>query len=181
MSYKVTPPNLKNSKSYELFRKEHDVWETTAPVLEEKRGAASAVLLPKNYSSKDLKEKSYETLSVQTSDGGFKLVKEFLEKKLKEDDLEMQVLTWDKDCIGRDRDIEDFREFLSVYDRVYKKKAVEASSELIFLTTVRAFMVLKSPDITETQIIEFNLRKPDEMFENICIKLKIVPGRVPWG
>ena len=45
MSYKVTTPDLRNSKGYVLFRKENEVWEITTPALEEKRGADSTVLL----------------------------------------------------------------------------------------------------------------------------------------
>ena len=46
MSYKVTPPDLKISKSYVLLRKENEVRELTTPAPEEKRGAVSTVLLP---------------------------------------------------------------------------------------------------------------------------------------
>ena len=49
MSYKVTPPNLRNSKSYVLLRKENGVREITTPAPEEKRGAASTVLLPNEF------------------------------------------------------------------------------------------------------------------------------------
>ena len=49
MSYKVTTPDLRNSKSYVLFRKENEVQEITAPAPEEKRGADSTVLLPNEF------------------------------------------------------------------------------------------------------------------------------------
>ena len=49
MSYKVTPPDLRNSKSYVLFRKENEVREITTPAPEEKRGAVSTVLLPNKF------------------------------------------------------------------------------------------------------------------------------------
>ena len=39
MSYKVTPPDLKEAKSYEIFLKELLIWEITTPVPEEKKGA----------------------------------------------------------------------------------------------------------------------------------------------
>ena len=112
MSYKVTPPNLKNSKSYELFKKELDIGELRAPVLEEMRGAVIAVLLPNDCKLvKDLKEdkhcedKIFESVSVQVlaSKDGLKLLKEFLNEELKEDDSEKQVWTLDelKTVLGR--------------------------------------------------------------------------------
>ena len=65
MSYKVTPPDLRNSKSYELFKKELDIWEITTPVPEEKRGAVIAALLPNDCKlKKDLKDKFFETVDV---------------------------------------------------------------------------------------------------------------------
>ena len=78
MSYKVTPPDLKQSKSYELFKKELDIWEITTPVPEEKQGAVIAALLPNDCMlKKDLKDKFFETVDVKTlaSKEGLKLVK----------------------------------------------------------------------------------------------------------
>ena len=53
MSFKVTPPNLKNSKSYLLFRKENKVRGITTPAPEEKRGAVSTVLLPNEFDKRN--------------------------------------------------------------------------------------------------------------------------------
>ena len=81
MSYKVTPPDLRNSKSYELFKKELDIWEITTPVPEEKRGAVIAALLPNDCKlKKDLKDKFFETVDVGelASKEGLKIVKKFL-------------------------------------------------------------------------------------------------------
>ena len=92
--------------------------------------------------------------SVQASKKGFKLVKEFLSVEHKEDDSEKQDLTWDEfeDCTVGNLDHEYFRDFLSVFDRTYKK-TVGASSELNILAAVLAFMALKCSNKMETQII----------------------------
>ena len=108
-------------------------------------------------------------------------MKRFLDEELKEDDLEKQVRTWDEfeDCTRGEQDIEDF---LSNFDRAYKK-AVGASSELTIPAPVRAFMVLKRSNITTTQrmlvMSKLDQSKPEKMFENICRELKIVLGRGP--
>ena len=83
MSYKVTPPDLRNSKSYELFKKELDNWEITTPVPEEKRGAVIAALLPNDCRLKnDLKDKFFESVDVRalSSKEGLKIVKKFLDE-----------------------------------------------------------------------------------------------------
>ena len=56
MSYKVTTPDLRNSKSYVLCRKENEDREITTPAPEEKRGADSSVLLPYEFDRSKLDE-----------------------------------------------------------------------------------------------------------------------------
>ena len=99
---------------------------------------------------------------------GLKLVKDFLERELGEDDLEKQVRTWDsfEDCTRGSKDIE---EFLSDFDRAYKKAA--SASKIVIPASVRAFMVLKRAQIDKTQrmLVLSKLDKSDEvkMFDNI--------------
>ena len=151
MSYKVTPPDLKDSKSYELFLKELKIWEITTPVPEEKQGAVIASLLPNDCKlKKDLKDKFFERVDITklAAKGGLKLVTEFLDEELGEDDLEKMVRTCDdfEDCSRGQKDIDTF---LSDYDRAYRK-AAEASG-LTIPSSVRAFMVLKRSNINKTQ------------------------------
>ena len=78
----VHPAGL-SRKSYELFKKELDIWEITSPVLEEKRGAVITALLPNDcLLKKDLKDKFFETVDVRAlaSKEGLMLVKNFLGK-----------------------------------------------------------------------------------------------------
>ena len=113
-------------------------------------------------------------------EGGLELVKQFLEKELGEDDLEKQVRTWDtfEDCTRGTKNIE---EFLSDYDRAYKKAATAA--KIVIPASVRAFMVLKRANIDRTQrmLVLSKLDKSDEdnMFDNMCKELKIVLGSGP--
>ncbi len=66
MSYKVTPPDLKDSKSYDIFKKELEIWEITTPVPDEKKGAVIAGLLPNDCKlKKDLKDKFFEKVDVK--------------------------------------------------------------------------------------------------------------------
>ena len=113
-------------------------------------------------------------------EGGLKLVKEFLERELGEDDLEKQVRTWDlfEDCMRGSKDIE---EFLSDFDRAYKKAA--SAAKIVIPASVRAFMVLKRAQIDKTQrmLVLSKLDKSNEvkMFDNMCKELKIVLGSGP--
>ena len=123
MSYKVLPPDLKECKSYEVYLKELTIWETITDVPKVKQGAILAARLPNESKlKKDLKDKFFESVDIVelAKEGGLQLVKEFLERELGEDDLEKQVRTWDsfEDCTRGSKDIE---EFLSDYDRAYKK------------------------------------------------------------
>ena len=103
MSFRVLPPDLKDCKSYEVYQKELAIWETITDIPKEKRGAILAARLPNESKlKKDLKDKFFESVDISelAKEGGLKLVKEFLEKELGEDDLEKQIRTWDsfEDC-----------------------------------------------------------------------------------
>ena len=171
MAYKVTPPDLKESKSYEIYLKELLIWEITTPVPDEKKGAVIAGTLPNDCKLKrDLKDKFFENVDVNklTSKAGLGLVKTFLEEQLGEDELEKQIRTWFEfeDCERGNKDIEGF---VSDFDRAYKK-AANASSFAI-PSQVRAFMVLKRANISKTQkmLVMSKLDKKDKsgMFENV--------------
>ena len=183
MSYKVLPPDLKDCKSYEVYLKELTIWETITDVPKAKQGAILAARLPNESKlKKDLKDKFFESVNVidLAKEGGLELVKGFLEKELGEDDLEKQVRTWDsfEDCTRGTKDIEDF---LSDYDRAYKKAA--AAAKIVIPASVRAFMVLTRANIDRTQrmLVLSKLDKNDEtkMFDNMCKELKIVLGSGP--
>ena len=183
MSYKVLPPDLKECKSYEVYLKELTIWETITDVPKEKQGAILAARLPNESKlKKDLKDKFFESVDIVelAKEGGLQLVKEFLERELGEDDLEKQVRTWDsfEDCTRGSKDIE---EFLSDFDRAYKKAA--SASKIVIPASVRAFMVLKRAQIDKTQrmLVLSKLDKSDEvkMFDNMCKELKIVLGSGP--
>ena len=111
---------------------------------------------------------------------GLGLVKTFLEEQLGEDELEKQVRTWFEfeDCDRGNKDIEDF---VSDFDRAYKKAA--SASSFSIPSQVRAFMVLKRANINKTQkmLVMSKLDKKDKsvMFENMCSELKVVLGSGP--
>ena len=183
MSFRLLPPDLKDCKSYEVYQKELAIWETITDIPKEKRGAILAARLPNESKlKKDLKDKFFESVDTNelAKEGGLKLVKEFLEKELGEDNLEKQIRTWDsfEDCTRGTKNIE---EFLSDYDRAYKKAA--AAAKIVIPASVRAFMVLKRANIDRTQrmLVLSKLDKSDEMnmFDNMCKELKIVLGSVP--
>ena len=152
MSYKVLPPDLKDCKSYEVYLKELTIWETITDVPKVKQGAILAARLPNESKlKKDLKDKFFESVDIVelAKEGGLKLVKEFLERELGEDLLEKQVRTWDlfEDCTRGSKHIE---EFLSDFDRAYKKAA--SAAKIVIPASVRAFMVLKRAQIDKTQL-----------------------------
>ena len=125
MSNKVTPPDLKDSKSYDIFHKELLIWEITTPVPDEKKGAVIVGGLPNDCSlKKDLKDKFFENVDVKklASAEGLGLVKAFLEEQLSKDELKKQIRTWFKfeGCDRGNKDKEDF-------DRSYKKAAIASA------------------------------------------------------
>ena len=183
MSCKIIPPDLKDSKSYEIFKKELQIWEITTEVPKEKRGAVIAAKLPNDSKlKKDLKDKFFESvdIAVLATEDGLDLVRQFLDKELGEDDLEKQVRTWDEfeDCSRGTKNID---EFMSDFDRAYRKAA--AASKVVIPATVRAFMVLKRSNIDKTQrmliMSKLDQTEEEDMFDNMCRELKLVLGSGP--
>ena len=143
MSFRLLPPDLKDCKSYEVYRKELAIWETITDIPKEKRGAILAArLLDESKLRKDLKAKFFEIVDVidLAKEGDLRLVEEFLERELGEVDLEKQECT---------RGTNDIEEFLSDFDGAYKK--AEAASKFVIPASVRAIMVLKRATIDRTQ------------------------------
>ena len=123
MSNKVTPPDLKDSKSYDIFHKELLIWEITTPVPDEKKGAVIVGGLPNDCSlKKDLKDKFFENVHVKKLASAGGLVNAFLEEQFSKDELKKQIRTWFKfeGCDRGNKDKEDF-------DRSYKKAAIASA------------------------------------------------------
>ena len=77
-TYKVQPPDLKDAKSYEIFKRELEVWKQITPVPENKRGAVIAAILPNDSEfKKDLRSLIFEELTSNelcTQDGLDKVI-----------------------------------------------------------------------------------------------------------
>ena len=130
MSYKSLPPDLKDSKSYEIFKKELQIWEITTGVPEGKRGAVIAAKLPNDSKlKKDLKDKFFESVDIATlaTKDGLDLVRNFLDRELGEDDLEKQVRTWDEfeDCTRGSTDIDEFMSDQTEEEEMFEKMCRE--------------------------------------------------------
>ena len=68
MSFKVLPSDLKDCKSYEVYRKELAIRETITDIPKEKRGAILAARLPNESNlKKDLKDKFFESVEINRS------------------------------------------------------------------------------------------------------------------
>ena len=151
MSFRLSPPDLTDCKSYVVHQKKLAIWETIKDIPKEKRGATLAARLPyESKLKKDLRDKFFDSVDVidLAKEGVLRLVNEFLERNLGEDDLE--------------------------------KQKAEAALKIVIPASVRAFMVLKRANIDRTQrmLVLSELDKSDEvnMFENMCKELKIVLG-----
>ena len=120
--YKVTPPDLEDCKSFDTYKKRLLVWEATTPAPEEKRGAIIASTLPNTSRRwpKDLQDKFFEQVDGEALvlKNGLKLVKEFLEKELAEDDLCKMVRVWEEfeDCSRGNDSIDTY---ISSFERCY--------------------------------------------------------------
>ena len=92
MNFRVLPPDSTDCRSCEVYRKELAIWDTSTDIPKEKRGAILAARLPEESKlKKDLDRifKSVEVIDL-AKEGVLRLVNEFLERNLGEDNLEKQ-------------------------------------------------------------------------------------------
>ena len=175
--YKVTPPDLDECKSFDTYKKRLLVWEHTTPAPEEKRGAIIASTLPNNSKRwpKDLQDKFFEQVDgdkLVTADG-LKLVRDFLETELAEEELYKMVRVWEEfeEC-SRGSDLIDI--FLSNFERCYNA-VVASSKSSIIPKEILAFMALRRSGASEDQrmLVLANLNKEDKekMFSDMCKQL----------
>jgi transposase InsO family protein len=183
--YKVTPPDLEDCKSFDTYKKRLLVWEATTPAPEEKRGAIIASTLPNTSRRwpKDLQDKFFEQVDGEALvlKNGLKLVKEFLEKELAEDDLCKMVRVWEEfeDCSRGNDSIDTY---ISSFERCYTAVVATSPSSQI-PAEIRAFMVLKRSGASEEQrmLVLAKLNKDDKpkMFNDMCNHLKLILGGGP--
>ena len=183
--YKVTPPDLESSKSFDVYLKQLKVWEATTPAPKEKHGAIIASTLPndsKKFKS-ELQDKFYEQVDSEklVTAEGLKLVTEFLKKELGEQDLDKMVRVWEEfeDCRQENKSIDDF---VSDFERTYNTVTVVSTTAKL-PAEVRAFMLLRRSGVNSTQrmLVLSQLDKDDKvnMFDNMARILKVVLGGGP--
>ena len=184
MSYKVTPPDLETSSSYDVYLKRLKVWEATTPAPKATHGPIIAGTLPNESVKygKDLQDKFYEWVDSEAlcKEGGLELVREFLKKELGEEDLNKTIRVWDEleDSVRGDMGIE---QYISEFGRAYNKVKVSAKVELP--DEILAFMLLKrsGADKTDRKLILSRLDKDDKskMYESMADAIRWVMGDTP--
>ena len=175
--YKVTPPDLDDCKSFDTYKTRLNVWELTTPAPKDKYGAIIALTLPNNSKRwpKDLQDKFFEQVDgdkLVTADG-LKLVRDFLETELAEEELYKMVRVWEvfEECSRRSDSIDIF---LSNFERCYNA-VVASSKSSIIPKEILAFMALRRSGASEDQrmLVLANLSKEDKekMFSDMCKQL----------
>ena len=88
MSTKITVPQYRVGKPYELFKNELLAWEAVTELDKKKRGIVVALALPDDDSCQ-LRAKLFDKFTVEdlNKDGGLQTVIDFLDKQLGTDDL----------------------------------------------------------------------------------------------
>ena len=152
MSYKVTPPDLEQCKTYDVYVKRLTVWEVTTPAPKNTHGPIIAGGLPNESLKygKGLQDKFFEQVDTDelVKETGLQLVKDFLQKELGETDLNKTIRRWDEfeNFVGGDKGIEEFVSDFESYNNL-----ITASTTALIPPEIRAFMLLKRANVTWNQ------------------------------
>ena len=185
-TYRIEPPDLEKCKSFDVYLTKLTVWEATTPAEKSKRGALIAASLPNNSVryKKDLQDKFYEQVdsSQLITEEGLEIVKTWLKKELGEEDLYKCVRVWEELEECKQKASETIEEFLDRFERCYKMVTASSSTANI-PEEIRAFMVLKRANVSDTQrmliLSKMNLDEKNKMFGAMCKELKLVLGGGP--
>ena len=178
MSTKSIPPPGFKGKSYEQYRVELGAWESITEVAKKKQAVTVAFSLPEEHETR-IREKVFTELTIEelNVDEGLKKLTDFLDKKLKPDDIADSWYKFnDFDECKRESD-QSVNDFIVKFDQKYQKvvkRGITLPSEIV------AFMLLKRSNLTkeERQLVltGMDYSKKTELYEQAQKSLQKFKG-----
>ena len=178
MSTKTIPPPGFKGKTYEQYRVELDAWESITEVPKVKRAVTVAFSLPEEDETR-IREKVFTelTLGDLNVETGLKVLTDFLDKKLKIDDIAdswYKFNDFDECKRGSDQSVNDF---IVLFDQKYQKivkRQITLPSEIV------AFMLLKRSNLREEErqlvLTGMDYSKKGELYEQAQKSLQKFKG-----
>ena len=183
MATEISPPTLKESTNYELWKLQTLAWTVVTDLSKEKQAVAVALNLPEGDKN-NIKEKVFDGLKLDdlNSENGMSLLFQFLDKHLLEDDL--------MDSLNKFEDFENFerkhgqkiREYVNNFDLKYSKLAklnIKIPSEIM------AFKLLRNANISKQErmivLTGVNLADKENMYKETKHSLLKFMGELTEG
>ena len=162
----ATPPSMLN-KSYDLYKKELNVWSHLTSLEKKKQGLAVALSLPED-GVENIREKVFENVAIedlQAEDGLKKLLK-FMDDYLTIDDI---ADSWGKfeefeDCQRKEGD--SMNKFINDFDSKYNKIKVKG---IVITPVILAFKLLRQAKLRSEErllvLTGMNFAKQETLYE----------------
>jgi len=177
MSMKIKPPELKE-KSYERYKQELLAWREITDLDKEKQSIAIALSFPEDGAN-GIREKVFDELSIDQlkHENGLDILIEFLDDKLKTDDL---ADSWEKfddfESFSRDPD-QKISDYISKFDQKYNKIAKKGMK---IVPEILAFKLLKQSNISDDErllvLTGMNYNNKATLYEEAKSSLKKFKG-----
>ena len=180
-SVKVSPPSLKEAKTYESYKKELKMWSAVTDVPKEKQGNLIALSLPNESKfGNNIKERVLERLSVSElgKAEGLKSLVEFLDEELASDATTDLVNKWDEwfDFVRKPNQTID--QFIGDYELLVSR--LEAAGQKLS-EEIKGFALLKKAGLSSLErtlvISRLDLDKSQSIYKDIKIQCTNLLGK----
>ena len=180
-SVKVTPPSLKEAKTYESYKKELKMWAAVTDVPKGKRGNLIALSLPNESKfGNNIKERVLERLSVSDlgKDEGLEALIKFLDEELASDATTDLVNKWDEwfDCARKENQTID--QFIGDYELLVSR--LEAAGQKLS-EEIKGFALLKKAGLSNLErtlvVSRLNLNSGASIYKDIKIQCTNLLGK----
>ena len=177
----LQPPDLKECKTYEAFKRELKCWQSVTDLPVGKQGNYIALALPnKSKFGEDLRERVLEHLTDEelSSNEGLEKVIKFLDNELGKNAVDDVIEKWEAfdNCIkAANQSLDEFiTDFEAKYNRV-KMSGTQLPEEIL------AYMLMKRAGLSylEKMLIlsRVNIEEKMDLFKNVKINMKNILGK----
>ena len=177
----VTPPDLNDCKTYEIYKRELQAWKSVTDLAAAKQGNIVVLSLPnKSKFGNDLRERVFDNISAAelAGDTGLAKVIKFLDKELGKSAVDNAIEKWDDfdNCKKEDNQtLEDFiNEFEARLNRV-KATGVTIPGEIL------AYVLMKRAGLSNLErmlaLSRVDISDETNMYRNVKVHMINILGK----
>lgn len=177
----VTPPDLNECKTYEIFKRELQAWKSVTELSLAKQGNFVALSLPnKSKFGNDLRERVFENISAEdlATTAGLTKVIEFLDSELGKSAVDDAIEKWDSFDNCKREEGQTLEDFISDFEA--KSSRVRATGATL-PSEILAYMLMKRSGLTNVErmlvLSRVDISKKDSLYRDVKTHMTNILGK----